>query len=48
MTLSESKRAQARDTEALHVYLSALEKNDEKLLRTLGEFEEVVSSSNLI
>ncbi|KAF8209465.1 hypothetical protein K438DRAFT_2012239 [Mycena galopus ATCC 62051] len=33
--LAESKEAQARDTEALHTYLSALEKNNAKLLRTL-------------
>ncbi|KAJ7347947.1 kinase-like domain-containing protein [Mycena albidolilacea] len=33
--LAESKRAQARDTEALHTYLSELEKNHAKLLRTL-------------
>ncbi|KAJ7788428.1 kinase-like domain-containing protein [Mycena olivaceomarginata] len=33
--LVESKKAQARDTEALHTYLSALERNNAKLLRTL-------------
>ncbi|KAF7353978.1 Kinase-like protein [Mycena venus] len=33
--LAESKEAQARDTEALHMYLSALEKNNAKLLHTL-------------
>ncbi|KAF7364573.1 Kinase-like protein [Mycena venus] len=33
--LAESKKAQARDTEALHTYLSALEKNNAKLLHTL-------------
>jgi hypothetical protein len=38
--LAESKRAQARDTEALHTYLSELEKNHAKLLRTLGVFND--------
>ncbi|KAF7333207.1 Kinase-like protein [Mycena venus] len=33
--LAESRRAQARDTEALHTYLGELEKNHTKLLRTL-------------
>ncbi|KAJ7192586.1 kinase-like domain-containing protein [Mycena pura] len=33
--LAESKRAQTRDTESLHIYLSELEKNNAKLLRTL-------------
>ncbi|KAF7358316.1 Kinase-like protein [Mycena venus] len=33
--LAESKRAQARDTQALHTYLSELEKNHAKLLHTL-------------